>query len=126
MGGLEHRQGLRISLRRWGPTVVLGLAGRLIIEAHVQWLADLTELMTCGGRSLLVLDLSGVSQIDCSGIGQLVGLYVRVQRVGGRFAVVNMESRQRHLLDISGLLALFPAFERPRTASSGRFTYDVA
>ena len=110
MGHHNYRPGLQIHLRR-GATVVLEVAGRLVIEAPIQWLGDLTELMTDGGRSLLVLDLRGVSQMDCSGIGQLVELFVRVRRLGGRFALVNVQRRQRRLLDMCGLLPLFSAFE---------------
>ena len=126
MGRYQATSGLRATLHQWGPTVVLDLDGRLIVETRTQWLGDLTELMTEGGRCLLVLDLGRVSQIDGSGIGQLVRLFARVRRLGGRFALVNMEPRQKRLLDISGLLAFFPAFERPRTAPSRGRTYDVA
>ena len=126
MGRYQVTPGLRAILHQWGPTVVLEIEGRLIVETRAQWLADLTELMTGGGRCLLVLDLGKVSRIDGSGIGQLVRLYARVRRLGGRFALVNMEPRQKRLLDISGLLAFFPAFERPWTTSSRGRTYDVA
>ena len=122
----QDRTRLRVSLRRWGPTVVLELGGRLVIDARVQYLGDLTELMAGGGKWLLVLDLGGVAQMDCTGIGQLIALYRQVRRIGGRFALVNIETRQRRLLDMAGLLAFFPAFERPRTIPSRIQSYDVA
>ena len=117
---------LRVNLHQWGPTVVLDVTGRLIVETRAHFLGDLTELMTGGGRCLLVLDLSRVSQIDCSGIGQLVRLYVRVQRLGGRFALVNVAPRHKRLFELAGFLAFFPAFERPRTPLSRGRAYDVA
>ena len=110
MGHHNYRPGLQIHLQR-GATVVLKVAGRLVIEAPCQLRVDLTQLMTYRGRSLLVLDLRGVSQMDCSGIGQLVKLFVKVRRLGGRFALVNVQRRQRRLLDMCGLLTLFPAYE---------------
>lgn len=91
--------------------MVLEVTGRLVIEAPSQLRVDFPKLMTYGGRSLLILDLRGVSQMDCSGIGQLVKLFVRVRRLGGRFALVNVQRRQRRLLDMCGLLTLFPAYE---------------
>ena len=126
MGRHQLNPELRVNLHQWGPTVVLNVTGRLIIETRAKSLGDLTELMAGGGRCLLVLDLGRVSQIDCSGIGQLVRLYLRVRRLGGRFALVNMAPRHKRLLDLSGLLAFFPAFERPRTMPSGGRAYDVA
>ena len=116
---------LRIKLHR-GATVMLEIIGRLTIEAPIQSLVDLTELMPGGGRCLLVLDLRGVSQMDCSGIGQLVKLFVKVRRLGGRFALVNVQRRQRHLLEMAGLLALFPAFECPYSAAFRIQNYDAA
>ena len=56
--------------------------------------------------------------MDCSGIGQLVELFVKVRRLGGRFALVNVRRRQRHLLDIAGLLPLFPVYECTHTELS--------
>ena len=125
---MHHNQrfGLRINLRQSGATMVLDVAGRLIIEAPLQSLTDLTEFMMGEGRCALLLDLRGVSQMDCSGIGQLVKLFVKVRRLGGRFALVNIERRQRRLLDMSGLLALFPAFERGHATASWIHNYDVA
>jgi anti-sigma B factor antagonist len=126
VGRHQGRSELRVTLHHWGPTVVLAVAGRLTVELRPRCLADLTELMTNGGRCLLVLDLSGVSQIDCSGIGQLAGLYLRVRRLGGCFALVNLRPRHKRLLGMSGLLALFPALECPRSAAFIGCTHDVA
>ena len=125
---MHHHERLtpRINLRQWDATVVLEIFGRLTVEAHIQSMVDLTELMTGDGRCLLVLDLRGVSQMDCSGIGQLVRLFVKVRRLGGRFALLNVQRRQRRLLHMSGLLSLFPAFECVHSASSMMQKYDVA
>lgn len=115
-----------MSFHQWGMTVVLDVAGRLVVESRPQRLDDLTELMTNGGRCLLALDLSRVSQIDCSGIGQLVGLYRRTRRRGGCFALVNVPARHKRLLAMSGVLAFFPALECPRTLPMRGRIYDVA
>jgi anti-anti-sigma factor len=64
--------------------------------------------------------------MDCSGIGQLVGLHQKVQRLGGRLALLNVAPRQKHLLDVAGLLAVIPVFECPQTAFSRMDDYDVA
>ena len=125
MGQHNYRPALQIHLQR-GATVVLKVAGRLVIEAPSQLRVDLTQLMTYGGRSLLVLDLRGVSQMDCSGIGQLVELFVRVRRLGGRFALVNVQRRQRRLLDMCGLLPLFSAFGFTHNEASTMQNHGVA
>jgi anti-anti-sigma factor len=64
--------------------------------------------------------------MDCSGIGQLVGLRQKVQQLGGRLALLNVPPRQKHLLAVAGLLAVIPVFECPQTAFSRIDDYDVA
>jgi anti-anti-sigma factor len=120
-----QKPGLQIAGHQSERTVVLEVVGRLIIEAPVHSLVDLTELMRGGGRCLLVLDLRGVSQMDCSGIGQLVKLFVKVRRLGGRFALVNIQRRQRRLLDMSGLLGLFTAFSCALKVPARMQNHDV-
>ena len=126
MGHYTQTPALQINVRQWGAMVVLEVAGRLIVEAPIQSLVELTELMTRGRRCVLVLDLRGVFQMDCSGIGQLVKLFVHVRRRGGRFALVNIQRRQRRLLDMAGLLALFTGFECAHPAVSRMRNYDIA
>ena len=106
--------------------MVVEVAGRLIMEAPIQSLTDLTNFMTDRRGRLLLLDLGEVSQIDCSGIGQLVKLFVKVRRLGGRFALLNIQRRPRRLLHMSGLLAVFPVLDCVQTAVSRTQNYDVA
>lgn len=125
---MQHTQkpGLQIKLRQCGATAVLEITGRLIVEAPVHSLVDLTELMPRGGQCLLVLDLRNVSQMDCTGIGQLVKLFVKVRRLGGCFALVNLQRRPRRLLDMSGLLGLFTAFASALSVPARMPNYDLA
>ena len=125
MGHHKDRPVFRVTLRRWGPTVVLEVHGPLTVETRVP-LPDLTEWMTCRGHCQLFLDLSGVTRMDCSGIGQLMGLRQKVQQLGGRLALLNVPPRQKQLLDVAGLLAVIPVFECPQTAFSRIDDYDVA
>ena len=50
-----------------GGDGVLEVAGRLVVEAPSQLRVDLTQLMMYRGRSLLVLDLRGVSRWIAAG-----------------------------------------------------------
>lgn len=120
-----QKPSLQITRRQNEASVVLEVVGRLIIEAPVPPLVDLTELMPGGGECLLVLDLRGVSQMDCSGIGQLVKLFVKVRRLGGRFALVNIQRRQRRLLDMSGLLGVFNSFACAFSVPARMQNHDV-
>ena len=55
----------------------------------------------------IVLDLSGVSYIDSSGLGAIVGVYLAVSRAGGELKVSNAQPRIRELFQITKLSAVF-------------------
>jgi anti-anti-sigma factor len=55
----------------------------------------------------IVLDLSGVSYIDSSGLGAIVGIYLAVSRAGGELKVSNAQPRIRDLFQITKLSAVF-------------------
>ena len=55
----------------------------------------------------IVLDLTGVSYIDSSGIGAMVSVYLAASRVGGDLKVSNAQPRIRDLFEITKLSAVF-------------------
>lgn len=112
------RRTLDVRAERIGSTVVVDLHGRLTVEASPCRLRGLAGLMAgfCGG--LMVVDVSNVRQLDCSGIGQLVRLRNEVCQSGGAFAVVNVEHRQKRLLQAVGLFTVLHVFNRRQDAQS--------
>jgi anti-anti-sigma factor len=91
--------------------VALKLEGRLTVETDVHQLCRLAKWLTRIEGSLVMLDLGSVRQVDCTGLGQLVALCNDVRGRGGRCALVNVESRQRSLLRLAGLLGVLPVFD---------------
>ena len=55
----------------------------------------------------IVLDLSGVSYIDSSGLGAIVSIYLAVSRAGGKLKISNAQPRIRDLLQVTKLSAVF-------------------
>lgn len=55
---------------------------------------------------VLVLDFSGVTFMDSSGIGLVMGRYRTVSLLGGRCEVVNVPPMQKRVFALSGLSAL--------------------
>jgi anti-anti-sigma factor len=102
---------LYVRVERRGVVVVLKLEGRLTLETDVHQLCRLAKWLTRLEGSLVMLDLKCVRQLDCTGLGQLVALCNDVRGRGGRCALVHMESRQRSLLRLAGLLGVLPVFD---------------
>jgi stage II sporulation protein AA (anti-sigma F factor antagonist) len=68
------------------------------------------ELMKATTRNV-VFDLTGLSFMDSSGIGVIVGRYANIRKLGGRSAIICSNRKIYRLLEISGILKLMPVFE---------------
>ena len=51
----------------------------------------------------LVLDLAGVSFMDSSGLGLVMGRYQRMQELGGTFTIANPSAEHKKLFKLAGL-----------------------
>jgi hypothetical protein len=83
----------------------------------------MTQFQPCN----VVLDLGNVGQLDCAGIGQLVELSNQVCGSGGALTLLNVEHRQKRLLQLLELLAVLgvpdsrqEAITRCRSAAAWR------
>jgi len=97
--------------------VFVDLEGPLTVEADTHELHDLVTSVTQLGPYRLVLNLRGVPQLDCSGIGQLVQLNNQVHESGGTLRLVNVEGRQKRLLEVLGLLTLLQVCDNRQAAT---------
>lgn len=66
--------------------------------------------------------MANVPQLDCSGIGQLVQLNDQLRTAGGVQVLVNVERRQKRLLELLGLLEVFRVCDSWPEALTGRRT----
>jgi anti-sigma B factor antagonist len=89
---------------RDGSSVVL-CSGRLIAGVTHVLRAEVKNLIGPGRR--VVLDLSGLTQMDSMGLGTIVALYVSAKSAGGRLELVNLGPKIRLLFSMANLLSLF-------------------
>lgn len=59
----------------------------------------------------IVADLSGVTMIDSSGIGELVSDYTMVTNRGGRFKLCSLTSQIADILQVTQLITVFEVFD---------------
>jgi anti-anti-sigma factor len=62
------------------------------------------------GRARAVVDLSGVSYMDSSGLGTLVTLYISAKKAGKTFKLLKMSDRVAELLRIGKLASIFDGY----------------
>ena len=76
------------------------------------WLSRVLEQ----GASQLAVDLSGVSFMDSSGLGVLVGAHKRLARGGSRLQVIGASPAVVRLLTVTGLIRVFDMRDAPGVA----------
>jgi anti-sigma B factor antagonist len=102
--------GLQISSRQSGDVLVLDLQGRATIgRSNEELSTQLRGLIDAGNRKILV-NLSGVSQIDSSGISTIVRSFVTIRRHGGILKLVHATGHVYEVLELTRLIQTIPSF----------------
>jgi anti-anti-sigma factor len=97
--------------------VSLDLQGALRAPIDGVLRSRVESLLTRGIRRV-VLDLSGVSDIDAAGVGELVHLFNTVTTAGGVLEIERMSPHVHRVLDVAGVLGLLTAVESPIARST--------
>lgn len=58
----------------------------------------------------IIFDFSNVNFMDSSGIGVVVGRYKNIQKLNGRAAIVNANTKIMQIFEMSGVLKIIPAY----------------
>jgi anti-sigma B factor antagonist len=91
-------------------------------EIDVATAPDLKECLVAqavDGVAAIVVDLSGVSFIDSTALGVLVGAYRRQEDAGGTLKLVVTEPRILKVLEITALTSVFSVFATVDEAVGG-------
>jgi len=104
-------QELSIQLTNSDGEAVVCLSGRVTIDSSPSLRKQLHALLSQQSPPTLIVDLSELSYIDCSGIATLVeALRIAHQRYT-KFQLRGLRDGPRHLLEVTGLLHLFDTNE---------------
>lgn len=87
---------------RGGEIRVVQPSGRLDLLTAAQLKLRLTEEIAAGGRRLVV-DLSGVSFIDSSGLGAIIGGLKAARLAGGDLRIAGANKQARVILELTTL-----------------------
>ena len=93
-----------------GETAVVEIAGKVTIGYDAQMRDAIGEALDGGAKNVL-LDMSRVSKIDSSGIGELVAAHNRTADGGGRLLLVGLSERLGGLLQITNLMGVLETFD---------------
>jgi anti-anti-sigma factor len=87
-------------------TVVTRLNGKLALETVNSFI----QTMRQEPATHLVLDMSGLSFLDSSGVGAMVSLFVSRKHAGKTLVLANLTKQGIAVLQVSGLMKLIPTF----------------
>jgi anti-sigma B factor antagonist len=104
---LEYRLdvALEVSTTEHGELVVLALSGEFDVYTVAEFRTEIERIGQVD-RSVIV-DLSGVTFLDSSGIGALVTLLNQARHDGGRVGVICPRATLRRVFEIAGLRNAF-------------------
>jgi anti-sigma B factor antagonist len=95
---------------------IIKLEGKITIGAGDQQLREVIGSALSAGRTNILLDLSGVTTIDSSGIGELVGSYTTVTNRGGKLKLLHLPAKLNELLHVTQLITVFEVYENEQDA----------
>ena len=103
---------LQISTRESGDVSIVDLLGRSTIDGgESELLSKHLRDLTATGKRKLLLNLLHLSQIDSSGIGIIVEMFVSLKRSGGELKLLSPRGRVLEVLKVFRLLDVIPSFE---------------
>lgn len=102
---------MKSAVREVNDVRVLDLEGKITIGSGDVQLRQLVEESLHSGRTKILLNLKGVTHIDSSGIGEMVGCYTTVARRGGAMKLLNLPPKINDLLQVTQLITVFDVFD---------------
>ncbi len=111
MGSAEGDRRLHLEYRLDGGVAVVKVIGDLDVFTSGEFREGLLRVISDESERSLVVNLAGVSFIDSTGTGVLVGVWHRVRATNGLLAVAAPSRQARGILEMTGLARTFPVYE---------------
>jgi anti-sigma B factor antagonist len=95
---------------------IISLQGKITIGSGDTQLREVITNAVNAGKNKILLDLSGVTTIDSSGIGELVGSYTTATNRGGKLKLLHLPAKLNELLHVTQLITVFEVYENEAEA----------
>jgi anti-sigma B factor antagonist len=102
---------VKLSTRHVGDVTVIDAVGRITLGEGASTFRDTLKDLAAKGNQKLLLNLSEVTYIDSSGIGELVSGFTTVTNHGGQLKLIGLTKRVKDLLQITKLYTVFEVFD---------------
>src|SRR5215831_12050701 len=109
---------LDVTSRIVGDVMIVDITGELSRRASS--LSNPMKELLAQARSNLILNLSALSYVDSSGLGQLITVWTSIRNRGGQLIVLRPSPQVRKQLEITKLDTVLPSL-RTKLKRSGSF-----
>ncbi len=100
---------LKWRIKPWGEATLVELEGEVDLHSAPLLKAALLEVAAPAAR--IALDLNGVSFLDSTGIGALVGVFKKAREGKGQIVFFGARPRVKRVFQIAGLWSILPFYE---------------
>jgi anti-sigma B factor antagonist len=107
---------LYINQRGVGEVTVLDLKGRLRVGGNAVALHKSIRSLLLEKKTLILLNLTGVTFVDSCGLGELVASQISVENKGGEIKLCGLTETLRELLTVTRLVTVFNVYENEAEA----------
>lgn len=114
---------MQIHTRRAGDVVILDLKGNLVRGVGDELLREAVDRLLAERSRKVLINLSDVSFVDSSGIGELVASKKVADQLGTTLKLMQLPERVKHTLKLSLILPLFETYSSEEEALAA-FTGD--
>ena len=102
------RSGSLVSYEEHGDALVVKIGGEIDHHGAVSVRTGIDDVLAARRPPRVFLELSGVSFMDSSGLGLIMGRYALVKRYGGKLAVLNPSPAVVKMTNLAGMERLIP------------------
>jgi len=106
---------LKVETRELEGVTVVACHGRIVLGDESAGMRQTLKRALTSSKHL-VLDLSGVTYIDSTGLGTLVGVYSSARGSGADIKLAGLNQRLRDLLQITKLVTVFEVYDTVQEA----------
>ncbi|MFB3777056.1 MAG: STAS domain-containing protein [Bryobacteraceae bacterium] len=107
---------IQVTTRQVGDVSVVDVAGRITLGEGASALRETIRGLVAKDHKKIILNLSEVSYIDSSGIGELVSGFTTVTNHGGVLKLLGLTKRVQDLLQITKLYTVFDIYDSEASA----------
>jgi len=108
---LREGEILQLSFQLRGNTLIVNVSGELDHHYSEYFREKVEEKLLESNVKNLVLDFKGLTFMDSSGIGVIIGRYKNISKLGGKLLIANVKSNIERIFEISGLNKIVPVYK---------------